>query len=244
VGNDDKSVKIKQAMQIWDMTLAQLQIDSEHPTGVVQVSLNQGEASYDIVPNQAYDFIDAKQLDLATQYSVLYHGTLALRHPISAHALQTLKARHQGRVFIDVNLRAPWWQLAQLEQLLSTAHWVKVNQEELQQLQAANLPLKQAMQAFLTRYDLQVLVVTCGAQGAVALSQSGEFIEVQPETQLSVVDTVGAGDAFAAVLLLGLQRGWSLSLTMDKAQHFASRLVTQRGAIVQDMGFYQSFIDD
>jgi fructokinase len=119
---------------------------------------------------------------------------------------------------------------------------VKLNHEELQQLQPSSLSLKAAMAVFLARHDLQVLVVTCGAQGAVALSQSGEFITVTPETQLCVVDTVGAGDAFAAVLLLGLQRGWSLAATMNRARDFASRLVTQRGAIVQDVSFYQPFI--
>jgi fructokinase len=131
--------------------------------------------------------------------------------------------------------------LAQVEQLVSTADWVKLNHEELQQLQPSTMPLKATMAVFLARHDLQVLVVTCGAQGAVALSQSGEFIKVKPETQLCVVDTVGAGDAFASVLLLGLQRGWSLAVTMNRAQDFASRLVTQRGAIVQDLNFYQPF---
>lgn len=243
VGNDEKAATIKQAMQTWGMTLAQLQTDTAHSTGVVQVSFNQGEPSYDIVLNQAYDFIDAEQLDLAMQYSVIYHGTLALRHEVSAQALAKLKARHQGMVFVDVNLRAPWWQLVEVEQLVRAADWVKLNHEELQQLQASNLSLKQAMAVFLARHDLQVLIVTCGEQGAVALSQSGEFVTVQPETQLSVVDTVGAGDAFAAVVLLGLQRGWTLAVTMDRAQSFASALVAQRGATVQSLAFYQPFVE-
>jgi fructokinase len=243
VGDDAKAETIKQAMLTWGLSLDDLQIDNTHSTGVVQISFKEGEPSYDIVPNQAYDFIAAEQLDLKTRYEVIYHGTLAVRHDISAQALRALTAQHQGKVFVDVNLRAPWWQLAQLEQLVSSADWVKLNYQELQQLQASTMPLKKAMAVFLARHDLQVLVVTCGEQGAVALSQSGEFITVTPETQLSVVDTVGAGDAFASVLLLGLQRGWSLAVTMNRAQDFASRLVTQRGAVVQDLNFYQPFID-
>ncbi|MGZ6419194.1 MAG: PfkB family carbohydrate kinase, partial [Pseudobdellovibrio sp.] len=70
----------------------------------------------------------------------------------------------------------------------------------------------------------------------------GEFIEVAPAADLAVIDTVGAGDAFAAVLLLGMQHDWSLQLIMERAQSFASALVTKRGATVQDMNFYRPFI--
>lgn len=243
VGQDTAAENIKQAMRTWGMTLEQLQTDTGYSTGVVQISLNNGEPSYDIVANQAYDFIAAEQLDLVTQYNIIYHGTLALRHTTSAHALTVLKARHRGKVFVDVNLREPWWQLESVEQLLSQAHWVKLNEQELQQLQPSPTVLKEAMTLLIARYALQGLIVTCGEQGAVAMSETGEFVTVTPRSVLPIVDTVGAGDAFAAVVLLGLQAGWSLQITMDRAQCFASALVTQQGATVQDVGFYQPFIE-
>jgi fructokinase len=243
VGDDDKAAAIKQAMQTWGMTLTQLQTDIEHPTGVVQVSFNHGEPSYDIVQNQAYDFIDATQLDLAAQYCVIYHGTLALRHSNSAHTLETLKNSHNGKVFVDVNLRTPWWQLSETHQSVHNADWVKLNMDELIQLESACYDFHQAMESFLAKHNLQVLVVTNGENGATALTRLGEYIRVKPNVQLAVVDTVGAGDAFAAVLLLGLQRGWSLAMTMNRAQDFASALVTRQGATVQDLAFYQPFVD-
>ena len=55
---------------------------------------------------------------------------------------------------------------------------------------------------------------------------------------------IGAGDAFSAVLLLGLHLGWSLSTTMASAQAFASASVTQQGATVQTLDFYQAFINE
>jgi fructokinase len=244
VGNDANAASIQQAMQDWGMSLAQLQTDTKHPTGVVQISFNNGEPSYDIVANQAYDFIAADSLNLSQHYAILYHGSLALRNPVSAQALAVLKARHHGKIFVDVNLRTPWWQLDAIQQQLQHADWVKLNEQELQQLQPFSGSLKTAMQDFLGYYNLQVLVVTRGEHGAMAISNTGEFIDVKPSVQFSVVDTVGAGDAIAAVLLLGLQRGWSLAITMDRAQAFASALVTQRGAIVQDLGFYQPFVQE
>ena len=108
----------------------------------------------------------------------------------------------------------------------------------------AHNTLHDAMRLFLAQHSLEVLIVTCGSLGALALNNAGEFFEVAPTTNLPVVDTVGAGDAFSAVLLLGIQKGWSLSVTMDRAQTFASALVTQRGATVQDLAFYQTFIRD
>ncbi|MFI3190469.1 carbohydrate kinase [Crenothrix sp. D3] len=243
VGNDVAAEKIRQAMQAWGMAMDTLQTDVNYPTGIVQITFNDGEPSYDILPNQAYDFIADEQLNLNAQYAVIYHGTLAMRHATSAHALEVLKARHQGKVFVDVNLREPWWHTERVAQVLEQAHWVKLNQQELEQLQPSPADLKAAMAVFLARYHLEVLIVTRGELGAIAMNQFGETIEVAPTVQLAVVDTVGAGDAFSAVLLLGLQRGWSLQVTMERARDFASALVTQRGAIVQDVGFYQRFIE-
>ena len=110
------------------------------------------------------------------------------------------------------------------------------------QLAPPHHTMSDAMRSLQALHDLDVLIVTCGSLGARALNRAGEFFEIAPAGQMSVVDTVGAGDAFAAVLLLGMRQGWSLALTMERAQAFASALVGRRGATVQDLGFYQTFI--
>lgn len=242
VGHDASGAKIKQAMQTWGMAVENLQTDPDYPTGTVQVTINNGEPGYEILADQAYDFIAAQELDSERQFSVIYHGTLALRNGTSEQALQDLIARHQGKVFIDVNLRAPWWRKETVNQWLVKAHWIKLNHEELMHLSPQQNTLQDAMHWFLAQHRLEVLVVTCGKQGALAINRAGELIEVAPTADLAVVDTVGAGDAFAAVLLLGMQQDWPLQLTMERAQSFASALVTQRGATVQDLSFYRPFI--
>lgn len=242
VGRDATGDKIRQAMQAWGMAVENLQTDPDHPTGTVQVSFSNGEPGYDILADQAYDFIAAQQPSDDRHYSVIYHGTLALRNRVSEQALSDLTALHQGKVFIDVNLRAPWWQKESANQWLANAHWAKLNDDELTHLADRQNTLPETMRLFLVQHGLEVLVVTCGSRGALALSQAGEFIEVAPTADLTVVDTVGAGDAFAAVLLLGMQHGWPLPLTIQRAQTFASALVTQRGATVQDLSFYRPFI--
>jgi fructokinase len=243
VGNDAPGAKIRAAMLSWGMATHGLQTDTAHPTGIVQITLNNGEPVYDIADQQAYDYIAAAPDPATLDYGIIYHGTLALRHPTSAQTLRGLTTRHSGSVFVDVNLRAPWWQAEQLEQWLANADWLKLNDDELAQLAPPQATLKDTMQPLLARYALTTLVVTRGEQGAAALASSGEFIEVTPAAGLDVVDTVGAGDAFAAVLLLGLQHHWPLALTLRRAQAFASAVVTRQGATVQDRAFYQPFID-
>lgn len=258
VGLDTNGDKIMQSMRDWGMSIENLQRDPAYPTGTVQVTINNGEPRYEILAEQAYDFIASRQLAVDRQFSVIYHGTLALRNPVSEQALQELIAcpprqfptglrhthhpwRYRGKIFIDVNLRAPWWQKTSVNRWLSQANWVKLNYDELMLL-APSQNMQAAMNFFLKHHELDVLVVTCGSEGAIAINNAGEFIEVTPIVDLAVVDTVGAGDAFSAVLLLGLQRGWSLQLTMERAQLFASALVTQTGGTVQDMRFYRPFI--
>ncbi|WP_027148508.1 carbohydrate kinase family protein [Methylobacter tundripaludum] len=243
VGDDALGDKIRQAMQAWGMAVENLQTDPDYPTGTVRVTINNGDPGYDILAEQAYDFIAAQQPDVDRRYSVIYHGTLALRNRTSEQALRNLTARHQGKVFIDVNLRAPWWHKETVYQWLDKAQWVKLNDDELMHLAPQQNTVQDTMRLLLARHGLEVLVVTCGSQGALAINHAGEFIEVVPVDDLAIADTVGAGDAFAAVLLLGMQHGWPLQLTMERAQSFASALVTKRGGTVQDLSFYRPFID-
>ena len=241
-GRDAVGDSIRQAMSDWGMSVDNVQSDADYPSGTVKVTIHQGEPRYEILADQAYDFIDAEQLNPEAAYSVLYHGTLALRNATSAQALHQLAARLTGKIFVDVNLRAPWWHKASVEQWLSRADWVKLNQDELMQLTPPQHTVPEAMRLLQALHDLDVLIVTCGSLGAMALNRAGEFFEVAPAGSVSVVDTVGAGDAFAAVLLLGMRQGWPLGLTMARAQVFASALVGQRGATVQDLSFYQAYI--
>ncbi|MCQ8106303.1 carbohydrate kinase [Methylomonas sp. SURF-2] len=241
IGTDDTGAAVQAGMENWQMDLSGLQRDTEHPTGTVLVRIEQGEPSYLIVPEQAYDFIDAEQLPENREAGLLYHGSLALRNAVSRQALARLKRNHRGKVFMDVNLRAPWWDKTEVLAWVGEADWVKLNHLELQALQAGSADFDVAMQAFLAEHQLQGLVVTRGEKGAVAINADGQRAAAVPVTALQVVDTVGAGDAFAAVLMLGIQLEWPLQLILERAQAFASGIVGRRGATVQDGSFYRCF---
>ncbi len=319
VGADAAGERIRAAMAAWGMRLDGLQTDPVHPTGRVIVSLRDGEPSFDIVTDSAWDFIAADELPDLTP-AILYHGSLAVRHPVSAAALGALLARcgasnpsqppgpaagqprgpAAGRPlaarldgarprplrFVDVNLRPPWWQAEVVQGLLDGADWAKLNQDELAWLtpvptpaptsapdparrlagpehpgepgdairtgEAGSAPaalglaplgaterdIASVAGAFRARHGLRGLVLTRGAAGALGLVANGEIAQVSPQPA-PLVDAVGAGDAFAAVTLLGLLHHWPLSLTLDRAQTFASRIVQLRGATDPDPALYQ-----
>lgn len=242
VGCDREGAEIRQAMRNWHMDDAALQSDAAHPTGSVAVSLDSGEPRYEILSKQAYDYIGEDGLP-AVDCQLLYHGTLALRAAESRRSLEVLKSRINGMVFVDVNLRAPWWSADDVRSWLSGADWVKLNQEELDALHPGSGSLEERMRDFVERYRLRGLLVTLGENGAAAVTDSGEQVSVEPERQTPVVDCVGAGDAFAAVMLHGILDGWPLAVSMTRAQAFASALVGRRGATVDDPAFYQRCVD-
>ena len=95
------------------------------------------------------------------------------------------------------------------------------------------------IEACLARSGLRGTVA--GAAGALALGADGTCERVAPPSDVAVVDTVGAGDAFAAVLIAGILKGWSIALTLERAQQLASTVCGLRGALPREVLFYQDF---
>jgi fructokinase len=242
IGDDPAGQEIAALMDAWGMSRKALQTDSEHPTGSVRVLIRDGEPHYEILTDCAYDFIAGELLEDKSSQGLLYHGSLAIRNPIARSALQNIKARHQGKIFVDVNLRPPWWDRETLLPLLQDADWVKLNEAELAALCPESAGLEAAMLEFYELFNLETLVVTRGEKGAVACDRRQHFVAVTPPASTAVVvDTVGAGDAFAALLLMGLNKQWSLEVTLERAQAFACALIGRRGATVADREFYRMF---
>lgn len=240
VGDDPSGKNIVTSMQNWGMKTEGLQIDPDHATGRVNVSFDDNEPSYDIVENSAWDFLNTKALPELDKNSMLYHGSLALRNPVAAHCLQTVK-NLTSSIFVDINLRSPWWNKSLIDIIMQDSKYLKINVDELDLIVDDSQNTESKARHLLTGLQLDLIVVTLGAEGAIAINQE-ETCAVQPDNSTNVVDTVGAGDAFTSVLLLGLHKAWPLQLTLDRAQQFASKVVGLRGATTQDKTFYQSFI--
>jgi len=243
VGNDPLGQHIRTAMETWGMTTSGLQLDSAHPTGTVEVSFRDGEPAFDIVADRAYDFIDGDCLPPLPAASLIYHGSLALRNPQSQQALERLFDSCDAPGFVDVNLRPPWWSESLLQSILDKARWAKLNENELQILAPGNASIAKGAATLLRRHDMEMLLVTQGEKGAAAYGRDGLMAEIKPDSKSEVVDSVGAGDAFSSILILGLLLDWPLQKTLSRAQSFASAIVGVRGATVSDPAFYAPFIE-
>lgn len=241
IGIDPAGFEIAELMDAWGMSREALQVDSEHPTGSVRVLIQNDEPHYEIVADSAFDFIEGELLEKKNTQGILYHGSLAVRNTVARAALQVIKVRHQGKIFVDVNLRPPWWGPSALLPLLDDADWVKLNEDELAVLCPESDGLEAAMLGFCELFDLDTLIVTRGEESAVACDSSRNFVALTSPESSAVIDTVGADDAFAAILLLGLSQQWPLKTTLERAQSFACAVVGRRGATLADIEFYHSF---
>jgi fructokinase len=240
VGDDERGQQVREAMREWGMDLAGLQLDPAHPTGTVQIAMRGYSHTFDILPDQAYDYIEAEAaLSLLQQghFELLYFGSLIERSPISRATLEQLRALRLPQ-FVDINLRAPWWQQERVCQLIHGVDWLKLNDEELRELGYRDY-VTDAVATLFAEYSLNTLVVTCGERGAMIVNEDG-ITKGAPVAVEKMVDTVGAGDAFSAVCILGLLRGWEWPRTLQHALGFAARLCEVRGAVLPDRAWYSS----
>ncbi len=243
IGSDTDGDRVLRTMESWNMDTGCIQRDAGHPTGRVEVNIRNGEPRYSILPQQAYDFIDPPPLE-AGSYPMIYCGSLALRHPVSREALDSMRERHPHPLYLDVNLRSPWWEQNAVMRRIRQARWVKLNEIELGTLLQQEIPatgIAAAGERLRMDSGLEQLVVTMGAQGAWMITPQGASFG-SPVKVEEISDTVGAGDAFCAVTILGLLRGWSATDTLQRALEFAARICRQRGATAMDRALYEGFL--
>lgn len=248
IGQDAEGARLLQTMESAGLSTHGIQLDSVYPTGVVAVHLGAEGHRFNIVPNQAYDHIHprlARVAALAANPKMVYFGTLAQRAD-SHRALRHMLRATSGQCFFDVNLRDPWIYGERLHWSLRHADIVKANNDELDRIaQLMNMDESGAetqARALIERYQLRGMLITCGGAGAWWLERGGEKISIMPDKAVDVVDTVGAGDAFSAVFMFGLLRGWDMPVTLMRAQQFASAVCGIRGAIPEHGDFYEPFI--
>jgi fructokinase len=249
-GQDALGKNLLSEMTRLGMITSGIQCDSRYPTGQVKVHLEHGNHRFEILPDQAYDHIDAGIAQLAIMQikpSLLYFGTLAQRNKPSRLAIDQMIAGSDCLKFLDINLRSPWYDKHTIRGSLARADVVKMNEDELDivahffRLEGSTAEARS--KALLKQFALEKLLITCGDQGAWLLDSTEEILRTGPALVVgSLVDTVGAGDAFATVFIIGLLHHWPTALTLQRANHFAAALCGIRGGAPENHDFYAAFI--
>ncbi len=209
VGNDPLGNKALTELQEHRVNTVCVQTNGRE-TGQVHVKLDQGgSAHYRFAEDSAWDDLlwDDSLAQLAGQCNAVCFGTLGQRNPNSAKTILRFvdSVANEALKVLDVNLRYPYVSNAVIENSLSRANVLKLNNDELPRVASligATGSELQMMKALATHFQLHTIALTRGPQGAVILSE--DELSDLPGQSVEVVDTVGAGDAFTAAMTLGL----------------------------------------
>jgi fructokinase len=223
-----------------------IQIDAKHETGVAKVALDEkGVPTFIIEQNRAYDFIkidEDKAVDILKDIDCLYFGTLAQRNDVSRNSLQTLFNK-PIKYFCDINIRQNFYTKETLSESLKQSDVVKLNLDELKIANKLFLSdqfeVNATSKKIMEKFKIEMLAVTKGTDGS-ALFRNDETDEHKPP-QNKVVDTVGAGDAFASILCLGYLNNWELNKINKLANAFAGQICMINGALPKDDFIYTRF---
>jgi fructokinase len=239
VGADPRGQRVIDRMPQLGLTTEYLHIEKDHPTGIVSVALaSDGQPKFILHRPAAYDFpqLTAAQYDRLFSRPVdwVYFGTLHQISPQARQLTMDLLDRASGaRRFYDVNLRSDAYTPTLIQQLMSRATIVKLNHEEVEAIARMFGSRHGSLEEFCRNYaDLYKWAGVCVTRGALgcAVLMDGQYIEA-PGYAIQVVDTVGAGDAFAAAFLHGLGSGWSTREVADFANRVGALVASRRGAI-------------
>jgi len=189
-------------------------VAAEEPSTLAVATLDAaGVASYDFWTEGTADWqwTAAELAGVVDDETVVLHtGSIALElEPGASRIVELLRRiRHAGRTAIsyDPNVRMARRGSAaegrrSVERVVALADLVKVSSEDLGWLYPGEDPVVAARR--WSGIGPSLVVVTLGSGGAVALPAGGGQL-ARPAPPVTVVDTVGAGDAFMSGLLAAL----------------------------------------
>jgi len=236
VGNDDFGREVIDRFEKMNLPLETVQVDRMLPTGTVSVTLNEkGVPQYAFADNTAWEQLAVTDPALAAvsgAHAVCF-GTLGQRNPVARKSIQQLVAAAPAdalRVF-DINLRLGFYSREVIEQSMRLSNVLKLNEEELAVLtdmHSLQGNVRQRIEWFVRTFGFKTVVLTKGSLGSL-IHQGGRWSEMFPEP-VRVRDTVGAGDAFAAALIMGLLSGMDLSEVHAIATATAGYVCSTSGA--------------
>ena len=237
VGDDELGAEIRQTFEEKDL---QTQLATvPYPTGTVAVTLDaKGIPQYEICEGVAWDNIPfSPELEaLARNTIAVCYGTLAQRNSVSRKTIESFIAAMpaDGIKICDINLRGTFYDKEVLESSMRACDILKINDEEIDEvsrLLGAEFPTQRmAALNLMSRYEVDILILTCGTNGSYIYSMDGteSFL---PTPKVRVADTVGAGDSFTGAFIAALLCGKDIKKAHALAVEVSAYVCTQNGAM-------------
>lgn len=238
VGNDELGYEI-----LANFAEKQLECQIEkvaYPTGTVLVTLDEkGVPCYEIKEGVAWDNIPYTSAleNLAKQTRAVCFGSLAQRNAVSRETINRFidempQDENVLKIF-DINLRQHFYSKELIEASLKKSNVLKINDEELvvvgEMFGFADIDFKDKCWILLAKYNLKMLILTCGTEGSYVFTP-GEvsFLETP---QVQVADTVGAGDSFTGAFVAAILNGQTVKDAHRLAVDVSAFVCTQNGAM-------------
>ncbi|MBQ5407398.1 MAG: carbohydrate kinase [Prevotella sp.] len=209
-----------------------------YPTGTVQVTLTgDGIPTYDIKENVAWDNIPLtdEMLEIAKNARAVCFGSLAQRNVVSRENIHKfLDATPEDCVKIfDINLRQQFYSKEVIKESLKRCNILKINDEELvligRMFGYPGLDIENKCWLILGKYNLDMLVLTCGTNGSYVFTPGQMSFQETPKVE--VADTVGAGDSFTGSFVGSILNGKPVPEAHKTAVQVSAFVCTQNGAM-------------
>ena len=210
---------------------------TDFSTGEVKVSVdNWGVPQYKICEGVAWDNIPFTPAlaSLAKETQVVCFGSLAQRNKVSRatiHAFLDAMPKDSLKIF-DINLRLHYYTKEVIEFSLEKADILKINDEEvvkIAQLFGWEGTEKEICKQLLSKYQLDILILTKGTEGSWVLTPKEESF--LPTPKITIADTVGAGDSFTAAFIASHLHGRCLVASHQLAVEVSAYVCQQHGAM-------------
>jgi fructokinase len=236
IGDDQLGTEILTAINSKSLSKKYLQINSNYPTGIVKIELNDsGIPNYNIIENVAWDYIKMSDdlVEIAKLCNVVCFGSLAQRSDVTKDTMNEFinyTSQNCIRLF-DINLRQNYYTNQIIESSLQRSKVFKLNDDELHIVSSIfgfSGTQESIVLQLMKNYCLEVLALTRGNEGSV-LYFHDDTSEIKPK-QMNIADTVGAGDAFTAGMAFGLLNQLNIERTHIIANNLASFVCSKRGA--------------
>ena len=246
IGDDKNGREMLKFLKSKKFDCRHISIDPHYPTGKVNLRLLENKIpQFTISPESAWDYIeltdDIKKL-VAKKTDLLYFGTLSQRSFTTRTTIEHL-LNEKIKYFSDLNLRHNFYNQQMISMTFNKSNIIKTNQNELEII--SNLlfkrpyKMKDAAKRLIDEFKLDLLCITLGSEGAYLFSID-DSNKTKPALK-KIVDTVGAGDAYSAILCLGYLHGWKIERINKLANKFASDICMIEGALPVDDAFYDKY---
>jgi fructokinase len=233
VGDDDDGKELLDELSSNGLDISHVQRDEVAPTGTVEVAMKDGEASYSIPADSAWDRLamTAQWLDLARRADAVCFGTLAQRDEISRRTIREFLAQTPKSCLkiADINLRPPHYTKEIIETSLDLADVVKLNDSEWKEIRRM-FGVGDLKEWLFTSKNVRFICLTRGGEGAELIMPDAHLIEPVHPVEESNGDSVGVGDAFTAALTHHLLRSSPLDVAVSAANRYAAHVFARKGA--------------